>query len=303
VLDANDTDEDLSAMRGIFAVAIRSAEILGTDPELRGAWAEVLAHLAPLPTSDEPGALVRPGYAGPRVWVRGIGPAASVRGFLPDANSDPMWFFDLCNLDSPDAGRLAIARATFQAGFRGGLTSKTPISVLSKTAIAGATLGIADATRFLVPNQIHVLTPERSTVYRSGGVLANRLTLREGPQAFDAQRLGRAAEALQLALLNSTPPEPGRDPIIRLFAAWPAEWDATFTLRARGAFVITASQHGGQVGSVEILSEAGATCRLHNPWGDRPVGLQREGGALEQLSGAILTIATRPGERFRLIRS
>ena len=30
--------------------------------------------------------------------------------------------------------------------------------------------------------------------------------------------------------------------MIRLFAAWPAEWDADFTLRARGAFVVTAAQ-------------------------------------------------------------
>ena len=65
-----------------------------------------------------------------------------------------------------------------------------------------------DATRFLIPNQMRSLTAERDTAYRGGGPLANRLALREGHQALDAQRLGRAAEALQLALLQSAPGGP-----------------------------------------------------------------------------------------------
>jgi hypothetical protein len=86
----------------------------------------------------------------------------------------------------------------------------------------------------LIPNQIRALTPERNTAYKNGGVLANRMTLREGPQALDAQRLGRAAEALHLALLQSAPPGPGEDSVICLFAACPKEWSARFTLLARG---------------------------------------------------------------------
>src|SRR5262249_1656077 len=102
---------------------------------------------------------------------------------------------------------------------------------------------------------------ERGTAYKGGGVLANRMTLREGPQALDAQRLGRAAEALHLALLRSNPPGPGEDPIIEPFAAWPKEWTVRFKLAARGGFVIT-----GSVESLEIESLAGGECRLRNPW-------------------------------------
>jgi hypothetical protein len=144
------------------------------------------------------------------------------------------------------------------------------------------------------------LTAEREGAYRGGRPLANRLSLREGIQAFDCQRLGRAAEALQLALLNSTPPAPAADPVIRLFAAWPPEWDATFTLRARGGFVITASQKHGRVESVEILSEAGAPLRLRNPWGDAEVTLKRPGTTPGRLRGARFEIPTRAGERLRL---
>jgi hypothetical protein len=152
----------------------------------------------------------------------------------------------------------------------------------------------------MVPNQMRGLTAEREGAYRGGRPLANRLSLREGHQAFDAQRLGRAAEALQLALLNSTPPAPAAEPTIRLFAAWPPEWDATFTLRARGGFVITAAQKNGRVEFVEILSEAGAPLRLHNPWGEGELTLQREGSAAQRVSGALLSIPTKKGERIRL---
>ena len=49
VMGAHDTDEDLSAMRGIFAAAIRASEVLGQDLSLRTEWQERLANLAPAP--------------------------------------------------------------------------------------------------------------------------------------------------------------------------------------------------------------------------------------------------------------
>lgn len=302
VLGARDTDEDLSAMRGVLAVAVRAAEVLETDAPLRAQWRELLDHLAPLPTSADPDALKPADYAGPRVFVRGRTPAVNARGFTPDGNSLPMWFFDLCNLDSPDREMLGLANATFDRSLRGGPPSvETPVGVLSKLAVAGVTLGRVEATRFLVPNQMRGLTAEREGVYRGGRPLANRLALREGAQALDAQRLGRAADALQLALLNSAPSAPAAEPALRLFAAWPAEWEATFTLRARGAFVVTASQKAGRVTSVEIVSEAGAPCRLHNPWGEAEVLVQCDSSpTVERVKGALLTIPTRVGERLRL---
>ena len=301
VLGAHDTDEDLSAMRGIFAVAARASEVLGVDSELRGEWQERLANLAPLPTSAHPDALRAPDYAGPPVFVRGLKPTANNNtGFTPDGNSLPMWFFDLVNLESPDKALLAAANATFDRIYRAGIGPATPVGVLSKWAIAGTTLGRADATRFLVPNQIRALTAERQTAYLGGRPLANRLTLREGPQALDAQRLGRAAEALQLALLQSAPGVPGGDPVIRVFPAWPDEWDATFTLRARGGFVVTASRKSGRTESVELRSEAGSIARVRNPWGSAAVSLYRNGKRAQQLKGPLLVFESKLGEIITL---
>ena len=74
---------------------------------------------------------------------------------------------------------------------------------------------------------------------------------------------------------------------ILVLPAWPADWEASFTLRARGAFVVTASRRGGAVEFVEILSEAGAPCHLRNPWGDAEITLQRDGGATERGCGGL----------------
>jgi hypothetical protein len=303
VMGATDTDEDLSAMRGIFAAAIRASTILEVDAPLRAQWRERLDGLAPLPTSDHPEALRPADYNGPRVFVRGLKPVANGRGFTPDGNSLPMWFFDLVNLESPDEALRAAANATFDRAYANGIGAATAVGVLSKMAIAGTTLGRVDATRFLVVNQLRSLSAERPAAYRGGQVLANRMALREGHQALDAQRLGRASEALQLALLQSFSPAPAGDPVIRLFPAWPAEWDADFTLRARGAFVVRSSMRGGQIAFVELRSMAGAPARLRNPWGAAAATLYRNGRRAARLEGPLLTFDTAAGEVIVLTRN
>ncbi len=299
VYGARDSDEDLSSLRGITGALLRAAVILDADAAMRPVWREFLDNLAPLPTSDNPEALGAAGYTGPRVFVRGLKPAIKEGGLLPDGNSLPMWFFDLCNVESRDRQTLETGRATFTAALRNGLNPKMPVQVLSKQAIAAASLGRADAVRIMIPNQVRG-TAERSTAYKNGGALANRMMLREGPQALDAERLGRASEALHQALLQSNPPAPGEDPVIHVFPAWPAEWNAQCRLLARGAFVVSASIEAGRAGFVELESLAGAECRLRNPF---PGGaaLFRDGRAAEKLDGPLLRFAMRKGERIVVV--
>ena len=62
------------------------------------------------------------------------------------------------------------------------------------------------------------------------------------------------------------------DGALRVFPAWPRALEARFeTLRAEGAFLVTASWSGGRVTSLEVHSEKGATCCLYSPW---PSGIQ-----------------------------
>jgi hypothetical protein len=89
--------------------------------------------------------------------------------------------------------------------------------------------------------------------------------------------------------------------VLRLFPAWPKEWDASFKLAARGAFIVRASVKAGEVGRVEIDSQAGGVCRLRNPWGaDAAVTVRRRGGASETFRGSLIELASLKGDTLVL---
>ena len=68
------------------------------------------------------------------------------------------------------------------------------------------------------------------------------------------------------------------DGSLRLFAAWPKDMDGRFrTLRAEGAFLVSAGYRDGRVGPVEITSEVGNPVRLASPWPTPAVVLNQSG--------------------------
>jgi hypothetical protein len=173
---------------------------------------------------------------------------------------------------------------------------------LSQAAVTAARMGKADDLRFMLPNQIRCLSPEHDfcDIRGSGSaqrpVLMNRMTLREGPGAIDAERLGRIADALQSALLQSFPPQPGGEPILHLLPAWPAQWDARFHLPARGGFQVSATIRQGKVRDVAITSSVASEFRLKNPWpGSAVMAGNRE------LAGDVLAFPTPAGETTHLV--
>jgi hypothetical protein len=87
--------------------------------------------------------------------------------------------------------------------------------------------------------------------------------------------------------------------IIRLFPNWPENRDAEFsTLRAVGAFLVSASFKEGRVQWVEIKSEAGADLSLIVPWKKGCRVESQEG--FWQTNQAIIKIPTNKGEIIRL---
>ena len=57
------------------------------------------------------------------------------------------------------------------------------------------------------------------------------------------------------------------DGCLRIFAAWPKDMNGSFTtLRAQGAFLVSAAFEGGVCGDVTLSSEKGARCRVASPW-------------------------------------
>ncbi len=88
---------------------------------------------------------------------------------------------------------------------------------------------------------------------------------------------------------------------VRLFPNCTGLDSASFsTLRAPGAFLVSAAMTARVVDRVDILSEAGEPLRILVPWDDG-ASCVRGDGSVEQLAPGIVTIPTIPGESLRLI--
>lgn len=86
---------------------------------------------------------------------------------------------------------------------------------------------------------------------------------------------------------------------LRFFPNWPKDKDAEFrTLRAAGAFLVSAKHGAGRVQWIDIVSEAGGTLNVISPWEGGAVCTQ--GGKQTTLKGARFSIETKKGERIEL---
>lgn len=289
VWGARDTQEEMAAMMGIFPIAVRASGILGIDEGLRMKWHEIHENLAGLPSNASAGAPKPQAHGEPEIWISGLPPV--INGSIGAPRLIPALHFDLCCAETTDAHRTEVGNNTFAAMFPKGVDPSTVVTVLSTDATAAANLGRGEDMRYLLANQIDNSDPGRGFCDRRGSgppaILANRMTLREGPGAIGAERLGRMTAALHTALLQSNPPEPGGDPILRVFPAWPREWNAQFTLSARGGFLITASFANGAVEFVELKARVSGDCRLRNPWKSAAAVLFRNGHSASSLHGEL----------------
>ena len=107
--------------------------------------------------------------------------------------------------------------------------------------------------------------------------------------------LGAAAAVLEMLLQSWTG-------IVRVFPAIPDRWhNAWFeNLRAEGAFIVSSQLSDQQVTFIDITSEVGGTCRVHNPWPARATVTNLATEDTRLLEGQTLEISTRKGDRFRL---
>jgi alpha-L-fucosidase 2 len=107
-----------------------------------------------------------------------------------------------------------------------------------------------------------------------------------------------AAAGLQEMLLQSY------SGTIRVFPALPASWkDASFkTLRAEGAFLVSARRKDGVTQQVEILAEKGGTLRIESPFPDTEYSAIRVPAQDIEEQGKDLVVRTSPGQKIVLTR-
>ncbi len=92
-----------------------------------------------------------------------------------------------------------------------------------------------------------------------------------------------------------------RGGVLRIFPCWPARLDARFgSLRAEGAFLVSAEIKGGTISGVKVVSEKGGNCTIVNPWPGKKVGVTRSGAAAGTVEGARFTLPTSAGEAIKL---
>jgi hypothetical protein len=236
---SSDTAYEIGAMHLIFPLAVRAAEILGVDADLRSSWQEIKDRLPPPPARPYVASATGPGGVFGAFVYRGPG------------SIEPLG-------SEPELMRRFLSFT--QLG-----------SFIDQQGIGGAQ------------------------------IFRNRLRLREGPGAIDAEHIAGLSNGIHSSLLDSTPPDGEQgEPLLRVFPAWPKDWDADFTLLARGAFTVSAAQKDGKIGVVTVVSHAGAISRLQNPWPGRDVQLTRDGQPPERHQGALLTFPTSRGERLTL---
>ncbi|HZP61326.1 MAG TPA: hypothetical protein VFB27_13475 [Opitutaceae bacterium] len=257
--DSSDTVSEIGAMRTIFPLAIRAAEILGVDADLRPKWQDIADNLA------------------------APGPGSGRRGTFDSTNPERRQQ-RRANRPPPDRG----PNRPFGSFVGGGEGAIAPLG--SEPELKARFLGFDRTGGFIDPEG-------------SGGaqIFRNRLRLREGPGAIDAEHLGGLSFGIQSSLLtNAVTPDLSRV-TMQVFPAWPKDWDVSFQLLARGAFTVTAAQKGGQVRFVELKSGLGSTCELTNPWGEAGVTVYRDGKSAETLSGKTLEIPTTKGETVTVV--
>jgi hypothetical protein len=284
--NSSDTAYEVSCMHMIFPLAIRASEILGVDDDLRARWREIEENLVPMPTRR---------YPGGGDWS----PAGTNAPTIPQ--------------DLPGSAELATV---------GSLTNAvTGTNQPPRRNRSGGRDGAYGSFVYGGPGGIEPIGPEPELKRRflgfdrTGGfiddegiggaqIFRNRLRLREGPGAIDAEHLGGLASGIHSTMLSSAPDTPEGDPVLQIFDRWPKDWDGAFTLLARGGFEVSSATHDGKVRFVEIHSLAGSSCSFKNPWGQTEVNLFRNGKKAETIAAdarGLLKFSTAKGENIILL--
>lgn len=308
-----DSITDLSSIRQSFPACIRASEILGVDEEMRPRWHDVLDHLVEFSTYG-PGADLR-GKQIPRVFSSGI----SLVNFTTTKASDgvegvvikkgerlygmsfecelaPVFPSGVIGLAQRGTEMFDIAVNTvLDVGPKGFKFFLSP-------AIQAARLGLGKHALTIIESVAQDAQVLPQGFFTEGSVLGQPIysknrwavntpcIIRHGKRTkeraqllsdwFDMPSLeggGELMTALNEMLLQS------HDGIIRAFPSLPEAWqDASFKLRAVGAFVVTATRKVGEVQPLLVESLKGGPCHLENPWPQKQISVRELGsGRLE----------------------
>jgi glycosyl hydrolase family 95/uncharacterized protein DUF5703 len=289
---ATDGIMDLAAIRGTAPLAVRAAEILGVDAELRVQWQELLDHLAPYPLGSDPQAkALTGGVLADDVWAAGHLGHVEGQHNPEDVWLNPVFPFETWTLETRDPAVDRIVQKALDLAPRlRSILNGDRCNTAIRTPIAWVRAGRGEE-----------LPAVLGSYYAAFAPLANGWSLFEGAaQAHSIEHLGCLTTTLQEGLLQSVSAHPGGPEILHVFPAWPQAWDSSFRLLARGGFLVTSAVQHGEVEFVEIESRLGERCRLRNPWGV-PCRVSEMDGTARELDGDTLCFPTQKDKRYRVL--
>ena len=291
VWNCKDAVSELSAMHGILPIAIKAAELLAADKERIPVWKSFLNRLTPIPTSTEKDALVT-GEEQNECWG-----SARSKGQYGGASfehiSDPIVLYDYCTPETDNADIRKIGKNTLGMIMKHyGYGKKVQVNTLdmcvdavSRSCIPGAMEEFVIAMHDLDSYE-QDFTDLKGCAYTK--ILANRMTLREGPQALDVQRLGHITSSMVNAVCQGYPKAPGEEPVLYLFSSLPEKWDARIRMQTIGGWQVEACAAAGKC-TEATLTGSKRPLRIRNPWGEKPVLIISETGE-EIQKGQYLTV-------------
>lgn len=271
---------DLTLIRFVFKAFLEACALLGLEEreaELCGAVREVLPRLAEYPTATT--------ATGEKVFVSVPGEDPDIVYNLPCSTATVFPGEEHGLHSDEESYRVALDSYRLQRN-----EGSNELILLN---MAGVRLGVLDLERF-----------KRAVRYRllPNGTCADMVVQSGGRYHDDwpfdyMKRMGVWFENFALPLVVTECLLQSYTGTLRLFPNWPREKAAEFrTLRAVGAFLVSARFEAGRVQWVEVYSEAGSPLSLHNPWPGGARCLREEGESVHL--GEVICLETRPGERL-----
>jgi sucrose-6-phosphate hydrolase SacC (GH32 family) len=236
----------------IFTSLLRFSADLGVDAEQRALWEAILRKLAPYPTVATANSTLRG-----REIITLFNGAPEMVGdqmFNPAANIFPVWPAGAITLSS-SAALQTLANNTLEWLDLPGNNAFQ--------AADGNSVGTWIAAGRMAFNSSHTGKPLWPTLFEAG--LAGPLVLRAN--GWTSPQLGQMLLLYVSELLLQS-----HEDFVRLFPGVPAHLPAGFErLRAKGAFLVSASRSaGGVVSGVAVRSERGQEFALLSPWPNAP---------------------------------